>query len=76
MKRKMHESKKGIGGSEIFLFAYILLIILPCTYLVTQDAVAAIVNVLLSVGLIGLLLYYYFDKTYYMATIWGFWLYI
>lgn len=72
MKRKMRESKKGIGGSEIFLFAYILLIILPCTYLVTQDAVAAIVNVLLSVGLIGLLLYYYFDKTYYMATVWGF----
>ena len=71
MKKSRISEKRIAGGSEFFLFFYILIIILPSMFLTMQEAGAAFVNLALSVGLIALMLFYYLDKTYFTANAWG-----
>ena len=72
MKKSRSINGKFMNGSEFFLFIYILIIILPSMFLATREAGATLINLLLSVGLIALLLFYYLDKTFYTVTAWGF----
>ncbi len=61
--------KRNPRGYETFLIFYIVLIIIPA--IIISSGQRAWVNILLSLGLILLMLFYYFDKTYATSVAWG-----
>lgn len=70
MKKKSDFSEKsGPRGYELFLIIYIVLVILPAIILASGDK--AWINIILSVILIALVIFYYFDKTYSSSVSWG-----
>lgn len=61
--------KRKKRGYETFLLAYIVFIIIPS--IIMASGSNAWINILLAVGLVILMLFYYFDDTYDTSVSWG-----
>ncbi len=67
--QKEFSVKRSAKGYEIFLIAYVLIVIIPAIVLSSGDN--AWINIGLGIGLLILVLFYYFDKTYDVSVSWG-----